>query len=229
VSDERTTHSVRTSSDRDSANESPSEPATADPGALRQVDDDTLVQRYIAGDNAAFDLLYKRHRGPLYRYFTRQSEPTVAHDLYQETWLKFINAASSYEPQEKFQAYLFRIAHNVLMDHYRKIKGAHLTDSIQSQRTNTDAIEPDTPSGEMEPVDQQSDLLANLSKDDLRQRLHEEVARLPIHQRTTWLIKQESQLSLEQIAKLTQTTMETVRSRLRYANDKLRQGMQRYV
>ena len=197
--------------------------------AMEGAQDDELVRHYVAGDDSAFDALYNRHRGPLYRYFKRQTEASVAHDLYQETWMKFIKAAARYQANGKFQAYLFQIAHNVLMDYFRKQKGAHLTDSLPNESVADPGQMGSEANQRVEVEDHNSDLLKNVSREELRECLHEEVARLPVHQRTTWLIKQESQLSMDEIAKLTQTTLETVRSRLRYANEKLKQGMQRYV
>ena len=64
---------------------------------------------------------------------------------------------------------------------------------------------------------------------ELHAQFRSELEKLPIHQRSVWVLKQESGLSLEQIAKMTSSTKEGVKSRLRYANEKLKAGMQKYV
>ena len=186
-------------------------------GPATEETDDVLVTRYQGGDVAAFDALYARHRGPLFRYFRRQVDDASANDLYQEVWMKFINHADSYEPRGRFQAYLFTLAHNVLMDFYRRQPSAQLVDPTKE---GTPLTMTEDPTGD--PAQQ-------VDAATMHARLHDEVRRLPLHQRTAWLIRQETGMSLKQIADVTQTSLEGVRSRLRYANDKLKAGMARYV
>ena len=64
---------------------------------------------------------------------------------------------------------------------------------------------------------------------ELKEKLRGELHKLPVAQRTAWLLQQESGLSLEEIARLSQATVEGIKSRLRYANQKLKSGMQKYV
>jgi len=85
---------------------------------------------YQNGDGSAFDLLYQRHKAPLYRYFLRQSvDQASAEELYQEVWLSLIRASARYQVTAKFTTYtakfttyLYHLAHNKLIDHYRKNK-----------------------------------------------------------------------------------------------------------
>src|SRR5690349_11744387 len=87
-------------------------------------DDGQLMLRYARGDARAFEKLYTRHRGPLYRYLcrhTRHSE--AANDLFQEVWSKVIASRGRYEPRAKFSTFLYHIAHNCCVDHYRRAKG----------------------------------------------------------------------------------------------------------
>ncbi|MEO8444991.1 MAG: sigma-70 family RNA polymerase sigma factor, partial [Gammaproteobacteria bacterium] len=84
--------------------------------------------RYATGDVAAFELLYGRHKGPLYRYFLRQcGDPEAAAELFQEVWVRIINARARYEPKARFTTYMYQIGHNCLVDYYRKA-GRSLTD-----------------------------------------------------------------------------------------------------
>src|SRR5690606_8256298 len=59
-------------------------------------------------------------KGPLYRYFLRQAARHTAEDLYQETWLRIVNGAERYVPAAPFAAFLYRVAHSVLVDHWRR-------------------------------------------------------------------------------------------------------------
>ena len=174
--------------------------------------DDALVADFRGGDQGGFAALYDRYRGPIYRFLLRQLPEAAAQDLFQETWMKILRAlqTSTYQAQGVFEAYLFRTAHNLLMDHFRR-----------------EARRPVQSGLEVEQLSQ--DLEDELSQEQLRERLYEEVAKLPVEQRSVWLIKQESALDMQAIADITSTSLEGVKSRLRYANEKLKAGMQRHV
>ena len=184
--------------------------------AAGEASDDELFSRYRRGDEAAFGVLYERYRGKVYRYFLRQMAAGPAQDLFQETWMKLIKAAAGYQPRGTFAAYLFKLAHNVLMDHFRR-------ETRQRTLMAEQAEDPDEQPGKDADLDLQYD------RNELTVLLKREIARLPLEQRTTWLIRQESGLDLESIAAITDTSMEGVKSRLRYANAKLKAGLQRHV
>ena len=174
-------------------------------GFMREVTDEKLMQRYAKGDAQAFDRLYERHRGPLYRYFKRQvSDPAAANDLYQGAWEKIIKSRGKYQPSAPFKAWMYRIAHNHLIDYYRR---QHPAESLQ----------PDTL------ADMQANLTQTLIDDEQRQQLKAGILSLSADQRDTLLLKLESGLKLEDIARITGVSRETVKSRLRYAVKKLKQ------
>jgi RNA polymerase sigma-70 factor (ECF subfamily) len=178
-------------------------------------DDGELMLRYARGDLRAFEKLYQRHRGGLYRYLARQTRnPEAANDLFQEVWSKVIASRERYEPRAKFQTFLYRIAHNCFVDYYRR--------SSARPEVSGDAQE-----------DWQEMLTAPESdRPDLRAEQAETVARykaalvaLPAEQRDVFLLYEESGLSLEEIAVITAVGAETAKSRLRYAVAKLRHAM----
>ena len=83
----------------------------------QQQTDASLMQLYASGDLRAFETLYNRHKGGLYRYFMRHiREPSAAEDLYQEIWNKVIIQAKHYKPSAKFTTWLYTLAHNKLVD-----------------------------------------------------------------------------------------------------------------
>ena len=88
---------------------------------MRERSDEALVADWSGGSMAAFEALYARYRGPLYRYFLRLSgDAARANDLYQGCWEKVIRARRRYRPTGPFRAWLFRIAHNHAMDDFRR-------------------------------------------------------------------------------------------------------------
>lgn len=181
--------------------------------ALPEADDEALMLAYADGDASAFDILYDRHKGAVFRYFTRQLTESDAHDCFQTLWLNIIRHRSRYAPSAPFQHYLFTVAHNVLMDHHRKTMRLAIADGA-----DPDAV----PSGHVQPD-------AQHEREQILARLHEAVRGLPANQREVWLLRQETDFSIAEIAEVTGATEEGVKSRLRYARDKLKQGMSRYA
>ena len=179
--------------------------------------DEQLMNRYRDGDARAFEVLYTRHKGPLYRYLLRQcGVPAVAEELFQDVWTKLIRARERYEVRAKFTTFLYHLAHNRLIDHYRRAQsgvpisyGDDSDEALIEQVADSELRQPDS---EFERRRQMQRLLALL-------------AELPEAQREAFLLREESGMSLEEIAETTGVTMETAKSRLRYALVKLRQGM----
>jgi len=186
-------------------------PAAADGGTS----DEALMLAYAAGDVGAFDALYARHKGPLYRYFSRQLAPEHAHDCFQTLWMKVIDARAEYRPDAPLSSYLFTVARNVLMDHYRR----HRRHPLESSE------DPDTLTTE----DAGDPTLSAFERARLKERLLDLVRELPFAQREAWLLQQESGLSQQEICRLTGTTEEGLKSRLRYARQKLKTGLNAYV
>lgn len=189
--------------------------ATSTADGAEQPGDDDLLALYLRGDQGAFEALYTRHKGAVYRFFLRQLPEDAANDAFQETWSKLISAAGSYQPEGKFSGYLFTIAYNVLHDWQRK----QMRDSANQQL--------DAEAADELPTTETTETAA--AQAQLVEKLHHEIRKLPIAQRAVWILKQESGLGLAEIALLTNSTLEGVKSRLRYANQKLKSGMQKYV
>src|SRR5882757_8243947 len=93
----------------------PANPTTSDEG---------LMERYRDGDAAAFDVLYGRHKGGVFRYLARQcGNRGIAEELFQDVWMNLIRARAGYTVQARFTTYLYKLAHNRLIDHYRAQSG----------------------------------------------------------------------------------------------------------
>ena len=179
--------------------------------------DEDLMLAYAAGDAAAFDALYARHKGGVYRYLLRQCHQGVAVDeLFQDVWMNLIRARASYTPSAKFATYLYRLAHNRLIDHYRASGQVRLVSADDAAHAEAVAA---LPAGRgVEPE-------MRAENRELGERLKSAVASLPPLQRDAFLLQQEAGLSLNEIAELTGVGVETVKSRLRYAVNKLRSDL----
>jgi RNA polymerase sigma-70 factor (ECF subfamily) len=176
--------------------------------------DEDLMLAYAAGDAAAFDTLYARHKGGVYRYLLRQCrEGGVVDELFQDVWMNLIRARTSYAPTAKFTTWLYRLAHNRLIDHYRA--SGHLTLVSADDEAHEDIVAALPGARGDEPH-------ARAENRELGERLRAAVAALPPAQREAFLLQQEAGLSLAEIAELTGVGTETVKSRLRYAVAKLR-------
>lgn len=174
------------------------------------LEDTALMLRYRDGDAAAFEILYLRHKDSLYRYLLRLSMNShTAEDVFQDAWGKIIKARASYRPTAKFTTYLFRIAHNCFIDNIRRSK---------RHSGHADAIPELAADPADEPEQRTEQLLA-------RQRMESALRDLPNEQRDAFLLYEEGGLSLDDIALVTGVNRETAKSRLRYANSKLRASM----
>jgi RNA polymerase sigma-70 factor (ECF subfamily) len=177
-----------------------------------EIDDAALMIRYGQGDLAAFEQLYARHKGPLYRYLLRQCRPRdAAADVFQEVWSRVIANRERYAVRATFRTWLYTIAQTCVIDHYR-LRERKRADRMDSVDDHVDALVGQT--------HQQPE--AEAAQSQLDQAFHDALERLPEDQRSVFLLFEESGLSLKEIAAVTGVPQETVKSRLRYALAKLR-------
>jgi RNA polymerase sigma-70 factor (ECF subfamily) len=176
--------------------------------------DEDCMLRYAAGELAAFQVLYERHRGGLYRYFLRQSPRDVAEELFQDVWARVIKARRSYRPDARFRTWLYTLARNRLIDYWRSQGRDPLVLSDNAAEALQDAA--GNPAGNPRQ-------LADLR--DCLEQLLRLVETLPLPQRETFLLRHDAGMTLAEIAAALHTGAETARSRLRYAMHRLRAGM----
>jgi RNA polymerase sigma-70 factor (ECF subfamily) len=175
---------------------------------------------YQAGDGAAFEELYGRWRGRLFRYLVHQcGDRGRAEELYQDVWLKVVGARHHYEVAAKFSTWLFRIAHNRLIDHWRA-SGRQAMESLSSYGEDGEGPSPDERPELAAAAEETPERL--LERRDLAERMAKAIGGLPAAQRETFLLAEEGEMTLEAIAATTGTSRETAKSRLRYALAKLR-------
>lgn len=170
---------------------------------------------YARGEAGAFDILYARHKGGVYRYLLRHSgNAGIADELFQDIWMNVIRARAAYAPAARFATWLYTLAHHRIVDHWRTHGTAALV-SVDADEAAEGAI-----AALPGPRGNEPDM--RTINRELAARLQAALIALPPAQRDAFLLQHESGLSLAEIAALTGAGIETVKSRLRYAVARLR-------
>ncbi len=179
---------------------------------VEQRSDERLMRDYRGGDADAFQMLYRRHGDRLHRFVLRLAGAADAEEIFQEVWIAVIRARERYVHGAKFTTYLYAIAHRRAMDRLRAQGRA-----AEDRRAVLPADVPDD--GTSTPVEL-------VWREAAGAALLAAIDALPIPQREAFLLQAEGGLSLEEIAEATATPRETVKSRLRYANRRLREALE---
>ncbi|CCN35209.1 putative RNA polymerase sigma-70/24 factor [Vibrio nigripulchritudo SO65] len=178
---------------------------------MDQLTDEQLMLRFSKGEHPAFAELYQRHKGSLYRYFVRQlgaQHKARAEELFQDVWFRVIDTRVSYEVTAKFTTWLYRIAHNMVIDEHRKKLSE---DAYLNQVEQDDTIHLD------------ENTLTQRKQSALKHCM-EQLAPL---QREAFLLKNEAGFSANQICEIVDAKAEAVKTRLRYAMNQLRDCLTR--
>jgi len=190
------------------------------PGAesLEDLSDEELMARFQKGESEALNHILARYGKPLFGFLYRQTGSRErAEDAYQEVFVKVIRAAGNYESSSRFAAWLFTIARNVCIDLSRREKH-RMTSSLDA------AAWDDAETTRLELVaDQGPDPEADLRATELCEALERALARLSPEQREVFLLRERSGLSFKEIARITNSPLNTVKTRMHYALIKLRE------
>ena len=177
-----------------------------------ETSDEELMMAYAQhNDQQAFATLYTRHKTSLYRYCARMlGNEALGAELFQDAWSKIIKARARYQVKAKFKTYLFHVAHNLIIDQWRKSNPIML--SIDEERENASSVE----------LESSTNLMSDLLSAEQLEQFKEAVLELPPMQRDVVLLHYDHGLTLEQIAQCEGVGRETIKSRLRYAVKKLK-------
>ncbi len=170
--------------------------------------------RFQAGDPRAFEVLVRRHRTPVFSFLLRLTgDRGRAEDLCQEAFLKVIKGAERWEERARFATWLYAIARNLAVDEARRVafRRAEPLDGPAARAA-------EVPSGGPSPERAADAAL-------VRPKLEAAVAALPAEQREVFLLREQTGLRFSEIAAVTGTPENTVKSRMRYALEALRQEL----
>lgn len=177
--------------------------------ALTSMTDEQLVKDYSNGNNLAFDILLTRHKQSLfnYIYFTVRDRE-LAEDIFQETFIKAIVTIKQgrYTENGKFRAWVARIAHNLIIDHFRQAKNEN---TVSNDETTIDLLNnPSLCDGTIE-----DDIIKMQITSDIRKL----ISYLPDSQKEVLEMRYYQDLSFKEIADQTGVSINTALGRMRYA------------
>ena len=176
------------------------------PDTLQSTTDEELMLRYGGGDLPSFRELYRRHSQGLYRFVAwRSPRRAWVDEIVQDAWASLHAARASYQPQAAFRTWLYQIARNRLIDMLRQKEPLPLDIEVLAEVPQ----EAQTPQQTFEQKQRHA-------------LLHAAIALLPVEQKEALVLQQFSAMSVNEIAVVTGAEPETVKSRLRYAMQKLR-------
>ena len=186
-------------------------------------DEDLMVQ-YQQGEVRAFEVLLGRHRKPVFNFILRYvGDRETAEDLLQETFMRVIKGADAYKRQAKFTTWLYTIARNLCVDQTRRRK--------HRKHASLDApMAADDDSGTLLDVLPSSEMASDRKSvnKQLYQRLQGAIGALSEEQREVFLMREFLDMPFKQIADVVGVPENTVKSRMRYALEKLRLDLDEY-
>ncbi len=186
--------------------------------------DEALMLRYQQGDRAAFAQLVRRHQGPLYNFALRQVRlQSIAEDVVQEAFVRVVQNATEFKHEARFTTWVYTITRNLCIDHLRK--GAlRKHPSLDESRGE----EGDGPTLGEQTADPRASVEREATGNELKERIAAAVDKLPDDQREVFLMRELANLPFKEIAEITSVPENTVKSRMRYALERLQEALAEY-
>ncbi len=187
--------------------------------AIPPIDDATLVNDYIAGNEAALATLIKRHQSKIFGFiYSKVGDRDLSDDIFQDTFIKVIRTLKSnaYNEEGKFLPWVMRIAHNLIVDHFRRNKKMPLyreTEEFSIFSIMTD-----------DSLTIENKLISDQVAKDLRQLVEE----LPADQKEVLMMRLYQDMSFKEISEVTGVSINTALGRMRYALLNLRKVIDKH-
>jgi RNA polymerase sigma-70 factor (ECF subfamily) len=184
----------------------------------KMISDYELIQRFIKGEQTCFDQLILRHKNKVFAYISLYiHDQALAEDLFQDTFMKVIQSvrAGKYQDNGKFISWVMRIAHNLIIDHFRRIKQMNTisNDDYESDLFNSKKL-----------------CDSNVEDDMINRQIQKDVRKmitfLPEDQREVVILRHYAGLSFKEIADITDVSINTALGRMRYALINMRKLME---
>lgn len=191
--------------------------------AMENIDDRDLVNAYINGEEKAFEALLMRHKSKIYRFiYMKVKDSALAQDIFQDTFIKIVNTlkAGNYNEEGKFLPWAMRIAHNLVIDFFRKSNKVRLVSESTSTREDfnifhTLKLEDRNAQDEMTRVELESQMVQLLEH-------------LPESQRDILKMRIFKEMSFKDIAEIEDISINTALGRMRYALINLRKLIEKH-
>lgn len=188
------------------------------------VSDEMLMVRYQRGDRNAFVGLVERYQTKIYNFSLRHlRQASLAEEVTQEVFLRLVQKAAEFKHEARFSTWLFAIARNLCVDELRKQQHRRHPSLDQPLRSGTDEgavlgdrVEDRHPSASAE---------RSAAGSEVAQCIIEAVAALPEEQREVFLLRQLAELPFKDIAEISEVSENTVKSRMRYALERLQEAL----
>ena len=186
--------------------------------------DEALMLRYQSGDRTAFVLLVKRHQGPLYNFALRQLRvQQLAEDVVQETFVRVVQNAGDFKHEARFTTWVYTITRNLCIDQIRK-RALRKHPSLDQ----ASGEEGDGPTLGEQTADPRASVEREATGTELKERIALAVDKLPDEQREVFLMREVANLPFKEIADITGVPENTVKSRMRYALERLQEALAEY-
>lgn len=185
---------------------------------LKKLSDQELISQFLKGNQQGLEVLINRHKNKVYTYILLLvKDPVVAEDIFQDTFVKIVNSLTSgrYRDDGKFVSWTIRIAHNLTIDHFRKIKKSN---EVQGESFETFVLNSKKHSAD--------NIEDKLIKEQIRNDIRYLVDELPDEQKEVILLRHYGGLSFKEIAEQTGVSINTSLGRMRYALINLRKMIQ---
>jgi RNA polymerase sigma-70 factor (ECF subfamily) len=189
--------------------------------------DEMLMVRYQRGDREAFAEIVHRYETPIYNFVLRQvRHGNAAEDVTQDVFLRLVQNAADFKHEARFSTWLYTIARNLCVDHLRK----------QSHRRHPSLDQPQSgdATGTRPMIDNVADghprasVERTAASGEVAGRIVEAVQGLPEDQREVFLLREIANLPFKEIAQITGVGENTVKSRMRYALDRLQEALSEF-
>ena len=186
---------------------------------LSNLPDQELVKKYINGDNFSFEILLNRHKNRVFAFImSKIKNKDISEDIFQDTYVKVVNSLQKgkYNEEGKFLPWVMRIAHNLVIDYFRKQKKMHMIRS-NSEFDIFDVIK-----------DNEINIDEKLIKDQVFYDLKSLIELLPVDQKEVLKMRYFEELSFKKIAQIIDVSINTALGRMRYALINLRALSQKH-
>lgn len=192
---------------------------------LAQTTDEELLERFRNGDRRAFDTLMKRHEVGLFNFILRSvRDRATAEELLQDTWMRVLSGLKDFQRASKFSTWVYTVARNLCIDQARKaVLRRHPSLDQRSQ-----SLADDGPTLGEGLADDRPGADRSAIRKELQRKLVQAIQALPDEQREVFMLREYGALAFKEIAAIVGVPENTVKSRMRYALERLQSALAEY-